>query len=207
MSERRSFVRAGEEARRRDLLAATLDLVAEAGPDGATVRAIAARAGVTPGLIRHYFGTKEALLAEAWLGLMSDMAEAGTAALDGVADPVARLSRFVAASLRPPVVDGRAMALWAGFLQRMRGDEGLTAAHEAGYLAYRDRLQGLIAACGLPDPRAGAIAVNALVDGLWIEASALPGAFGPGEVERIGLAAAGRILGLDLTEATCAMQR
>lgn len=207
MQERRRFVRAGEEARRRDLLAAALDMVAEAGPDRATVRGIAARAGVTPGLIRHYFGTKEALLAEAWLSLMAGMAEAGSAGLDGLADPRARLAGFIAASLRPPVVDGRAMALWAGFLHRMRGDAALTAAHEAGYLDYRDRLESLIAACGLPAAREKAIAVNALVDGLWLEASALPGAFAPGEVERIGLAAAGAVLGLGLAEeARCDMR-
>lgn len=201
MAERRSFQRAGQEVRRRDLLAAALDTVAEAGPERATVRAIAARAGVTPGLIRHYFGSKEALLAEAWQSLMAGMAEAGDAGLDALADPVERLARFVGASLRPPVVDGRALALWAGFLHRMHGDAVLTAAHKAGYLGYRDRLEALIAACGLPAPRDKAIAVNALVDGLWLEASALPGAFAVGEIERIGLAAAGRILGLDLERA------
>lgn len=207
MAERRGFVRAGEEVRRRDLLAAALDVVSEAGPDRATVRGIAARAGVTPGLIRHYFGTKEALLAEAWLSLMAGMADAGSDALDGVTDPVARLAGFIGASLRPPVVDGRAMALWAGFLHRMRSDAVLTTAHEAGYLAYRDRLEGLIAACGVAHEREKAIAINALVDGLWLEASALPSAFAAGEVERIGLAAAGAILRLDLErEATCAMQ-
>lgn len=196
MADRRVFVRAGEEARRRDLLAAASALVAEAGPQGATVRAIAARAGVTPGLIRHYFGSKETLLAEAYLSLMDGMTE--TAAEAGGDGPVARLAGFIAANLRPPVVDGGNFALWAGFMQRVTGDSALTRAHEAGYLAFRNRLEGLIADCGVPEPRAKAVAVNALIDGLWLEASALPGAFAPGEVERIGLAAAGRIAGLDL---------
>jgi AcrR family transcriptional regulator len=196
MADRRVFVRAGEEARRRDLLAAASALVAEAGPQGATVRAIAARAGVTPGLIRHYFGSKETLLAEAYLSLMDGMTE--TAAEAGGDGPVARLAGFIAANLRPPVVDGGNFALWAGFMQRVTGDSALTRAHEAGYLAFRDRLEGLIADCGVPEARAKAVAVNALIDGLWLEASALPGAFAPGEVERIGLAAAGRITGLDL---------
>jgi TetR/AcrR family transcriptional regulator, transcriptional repressor of bet genes len=196
MADRRVFVRAGEEARRRDLLAAASALVAEAGPQGATVRAIAARAGVTPGLIRHYFGSKEALLAEAYLSLMDGMTE--TAAEAGGDGPVARLAGFVRANLRPPVVDGGNFALWAGFMQRVGADSALARAHETGYLAFRDRLEALIAACGVPDARAKAVAVNALIDGLWLEASALPGAFGLGEVERIGLAAAGRITGLDL---------
>ncbi len=196
MAERRVFVRAGEEARRRDLLAAASALVAEAGPQGATVRAIAARAGVTPGLIRHYFGSKEALLAEAYLALMDGMM--ATAAQAEGHGPVARLAGFIGANLRPPVVDGGNFALWAGFMQRVGSDSALSRAHEAGYLAFRDRLEALIAACGVPGARAKAVAVNALIDGLWLEASALPGAFAPGEVERIGLAAAGRITGLEL---------
>ena len=64
--ERRKFRREGEERRRDALIAAALDLVSEGGPEAATVRAIAERAGVTPGLIRHYFRTKEDLTRAAY---------------------------------------------------------------------------------------------------------------------------------------------
>ena len=59
---RRLYRREGEESRRAALIAATQSLVAEGGPEAATVRAIAARAGVTVGLIRHYFQSKEELI-------------------------------------------------------------------------------------------------------------------------------------------------
>ncbi|MBN9550954.1 MAG: TetR family transcriptional regulator, partial [Alphaproteobacteria bacterium] len=59
---RRKFRREGEERRRQDLIDATLDSVAEHGLQGATLRTIALRAGVTAGLIRHYFPGKEELL-------------------------------------------------------------------------------------------------------------------------------------------------
>ncbi|MHB1518039.1 MAG: TetR/AcrR family transcriptional regulator [Acidimicrobiales bacterium] len=49
---------------RSQLLAAALHVVASRGARGATVRTIAAAAGVTPGLVVHHFGTKERLLAE-----------------------------------------------------------------------------------------------------------------------------------------------
>jgi AcrR family transcriptional regulator len=45
-------------ARIRD---AALRLFAERGIDGATIRDIAAAAGVSPGLVRHHFGSKDAL--------------------------------------------------------------------------------------------------------------------------------------------------
>jgi TetR/AcrR family transcriptional regulator, transcriptional repressor of bet genes len=54
--DRRKFRREGEERRREALMAQRRwNLMAEGGVSGATVRAIAERAGVTPGLIRHYF--------------------------------------------------------------------------------------------------------------------------------------------------------
>ena len=67
---RRQYRREGEESRRAALIAATQSLVAEGGPEAATVRAIASRAGVTAGLIRHYFQTKEELIRAAYRALM-----------------------------------------------------------------------------------------------------------------------------------------
>jgi TetR/AcrR family transcriptional regulator, regulator of cefoperazone and chloramphenicol sensitivity len=66
------------------LLHAALELFGERGFDGTTVRAIAERAGVTPGLVVHHYGTKAALraavdrlvldsIAEAW-GELADIA-------------------------------------------------------------------------------------------------------------------------------------
>ncbi len=43
----------------REIVAAALEVFAEVGFDGASLRDIAARAGSTHGLIRHYFGSKE----------------------------------------------------------------------------------------------------------------------------------------------------
>jgi AcrR family transcriptional regulator len=202
-AERRKFVRAGEEARREALVAATLDLVAAGGVEAATVRAIAARAGVTPGLIRHYFGSKEALVAEAFDALMARMTLTADASVPAAGTPTERLAGFVVASLRPPVMSAEQVGLWAGFLHRMKADPALRDAHDRGYRRFRDRLEALIAAAlpGVNDParlRALAIACNAVIDGLWLEGSILPDTFGEREIERIGLASVGAITGIDL---------
>ena len=55
-TDRRPYRREPEEARREALIEAALELVAVGGPQAATVRAIAARAGVTPGLVRVSLG-------------------------------------------------------------------------------------------------------------------------------------------------------
>lgn len=200
---RRLYRRESEENRRSALIAATQELVAEGGPEAATVRAIAERAGVTPGLIRHYFTSKDELNRAAYRTLMDGMTAKGSDAIEGVgAQPAERLAAFIAASLRAPVLDAGAVVLWAGYMHKVRSDPDLLAVHEAGYLAYRDTLQRLIEA--LPretqpgQTRREAIACNALIDGLWVEGSLLHATFAPGEVVSIGLDSAGTLLGIDL---------
>jgi TetR/AcrR family transcriptional regulator, transcriptional repressor of bet genes len=201
--ERRTFKREGEGPRRDSLIAAALELIAAGGAGAATVRAIAERAGVTPGLIRHYFASKDDLTRASYLALMERMVTDSLAVLETAdSDPKVRLAAFVAASLRPPVMDATALGLWAGFLHHVKGDPAMAAVHEAGYLRYRDQLQALIAA--LPGPgsperwRALAIACNGVIDGLWLEGGALPDAFGPDELAEIGVRSVGAILGIEL---------
>ncbi|KPQ08393.1 MAG: TetR family transcriptional regulator [Rhodobacteraceae bacterium HLUCCA12] len=209
MNARRPYRREGEEARRAALIQATLDCIAEGGPQAATVRAIALRAGVTQGLIRHYFATKEELIAAAHESLMSRLTEASAARLDELpADPLARLSGFIANAVTPPVVDPRSMALWAASMQLVPRDPAMRAVHEGTYLAFRDRLEAMIAealqAAGRQPPpggtRALAIAGNALLDGLWIEGSLLPEHFAKNEMKSIAIKAFERLLDLELPE-------
>lgn len=203
MADRRPYTREPEERRREALIAAALDLMATGGPASASVRAIAARAGVTPGLIRHYFSSKDDLTRAAFGAMMGDMTDDSTAALlAGGTAPAAALAAIVSASLRPPVMDGGRVRLWAGFLHLVWNDPKMRAVHEAGYLGYRNRLQALIAALpGKADPataRQLAISCNAVIDGLWLEGATLPDHFAPGEVERIGLDAVSALLGVKL---------
>jgi len=57
--------RPGSPDTRQAVLAAARDAFAEYGYDEATIRRIAAQAGVDPALVHHYFGTKEQLFVEA----------------------------------------------------------------------------------------------------------------------------------------------
>lgn len=202
--ERKPYRRESEDKRRLALITATLALAAEGGVRAATVRAIAERAGVTAGLIRHYFQSKENLVAEAYRHHMTTMNDDSAAVLAyAPKDPQARLAAFIAATLKPPVVDRDSVVRWASFILETRDNPVMMAIHDQTYLAYRDLLQSLIAA--LPgerspdDLRQLAIAANAVIDGLWIEGGTLPDAFAKGELVRIGLRSIGAMLGIDLT--------
>jgi len=57
--------RSGDSGTREAILEAARARFAEHGYDGATIRGIAADAGVDPALVHHFYGTKERLFAEA----------------------------------------------------------------------------------------------------------------------------------------------
>ena len=139
------FRREPAEMRKVALIEATLSLIAEKGVRAATVRAIAERAEVTPGLIRHHFSSKEDLITAAYEHHMRRMTEMSFDAGGGVhASCRARLAAFVGASLSPPVVDPGAVSLWAGFLNKVQQDARMQVIHEKTYRDFRDRLEGLI---------------------------------------------------------------
>jgi AcrR family transcriptional regulator len=62
---RRTGRRGGDSGTREAILAAARARFGDAGYDRATIRGIAADAGVDPALVHHYFGTKERLFAAA----------------------------------------------------------------------------------------------------------------------------------------------
>lgn len=197
---RRSFHRAPEGERRQELIEATLDCISEFGLKGATVRQIAIRAGVTAGLVRHYFESKDQMIAEAYRAVIASLTEKASK-VEG--DPESRLRDFIAINLTEPVADSRSVSLWAAFISQVRVDPVLAEIHREGYLAFRNSLQDLLAdflaAKGKPaDPetcRAFAIAINGLVDGLWVEGCLAGDLFREGELVAIAMTSVEALLG------------
>lgn len=188
---RARFTRELPEVRRAEMMRAAAACLAEDGVGAATVRAVAARAGVTPGLIRHHFGGIDGLIAATYRHVGATVSEAIDAALAAApAEPRARLSAFVQASFAPPLLDGDLLATWLAFWGRVRRDAEIRALHGEIYSAYRARLAGMLAAAaqaaGRPiDADRAALALTALLDGLWLELCLDPSTFSPEEAVRI----------------------
>ena len=204
---RRSFRHAPEGVRRQDLINATLDCIAEDGLQGATVRNIALRAGVTAGLIRYYFPGKDELVYAAYRETMNRMTGQVKRLADESAErlnakPRQHLDCFVEASLSPPVVDARTLSLWATFISLIHVDAQMAAIHKESYLAFRNELERLIAAIFDEEGRTAnetelaryAIAVNAVIDGLWLEGCLAGDIFAENDLVAIGLKAVDAVL-------------
>ncbi len=204
---RRAFHHEPEAVRQNDLIAATLDSIAELGLAGATVREVAYRAGVTPGLIRRYFDNKERLVAAAYRTFISDLTAAAEAGC-GEGSAHSRLAGLIRASVTAPVADGRALSIWAAFIGTVNSDPVMAEAHREGYQAFRDlieRLAGEVMAergvtASQQEIRGKAIVLNALLDGLWIEISMGGDDFSRIDVVRIALDSVATLLGIDPAE-------
>ena len=207
MNQRRSFTREGEDQRRQDLVDATLTCIATLGMERTTVREIAIKAGVTAGLIRHYFASKDELVLAAYTHYVEQITmQSREAVVASGPDPLQRLATFVRTSLTPPVVDQTKLSLWAGFIEHVRTNPAMAAVHRQGYLASRDDATTLIRAALIqagqrPDAaalRRFSIAVNAIIDGLWLEGSMSPDEFNSGEIVTVAFAAVEALLSLKL---------
>jgi AcrR family transcriptional regulator len=115
------------KARIRD---AAMALIGEVGYERATTRAIAERAGVTSGLIRHHYGSKERLLAacdERIIELIRRL-EAQAEAGGGVLSPVETLGPYHRYLTRA-LFEGRAVAVFDHMAASVQ--DWLTAADRA----------------------------------------------------------------------------
>jgi TetR/AcrR family transcriptional repressor of bet genes len=189
-AERARFTRALPEVRRAEMMRAAAACLAEDGIGAATVRAVAARAGVTPGLVRHHFGGIDGLIAATYRHVGETVTEAIEAALAAApADARGRLSAFVRASFAPPLLDGDLLATWLAFWGRVRRDAEIRSIHGEIYSAYRARVAAMLSAAaetGRPiDANRAALALTAVLDGLWLELCLDPSSFAADEAVRI----------------------
>ena len=176
---RQAFTRESADARRAALIEATAAVLAEAGLAGTNVRAICAKAGVSPGLLRHYFAGIDDLVAATYQATSDRMDAIFAAAVDSAAnDPHARLTAYLTASFRPPVTDPELLGAWTAFWALARSDARMADIHAASYAGYRARLTELLTACGANDAERVAIMLTAMVDGLWLELSLDAASFG-----------------------------
>jgi TetR/AcrR family transcriptional repressor of bet genes len=172
--------RASPAARRTELIEATARVLATRGAAGASVRVIAAAAGVSPGLVTHHFGGIEQLVEATYDHIAARVGEALEAAVAMAGEsPLARLAAYLDASFAPPIADPALLATWIAFWSMAQGAAAMQASHARHYAAYRARLEALLGEAGVAAERRrlAAVGLTALVDGLWLELCLSPGAF------------------------------
>jgi TetR/AcrR family transcriptional repressor of bet genes len=183
-----AFTRAAPDQRRQSLIEATARCLANRGAAGISVRAICAEASVSPGLLRHYFAGVSEAIAESyrWIGeqIADALDEAVAAAGD---DPRARLLAYLTASFRPPIASPELLATYVAFWSLTRSDAAIATVRTEVYSDYRTGLEVLIDELrpDLGGARLQAVALTALIDGLWLELSLGQAPFTREDAERL----------------------
>lgn len=165
--------------RRQDLLAVTLSCLARLGPRGTTGREICRQAGVSHGLLRHYFSNPDNLLLETYSQLCDDfLARFEQELLPAEADPWEALDRFFAVLFSEEWASGDVLGAWMAFWTLVRTNPEFREVSDGFNLRLRALLA--IAARRLPEapsalPRRDAIELlSAVMDGLWLDCCLAP---------------------------------
>jgi AcrR family transcriptional regulator len=189
MQPRQAFTRKSADTRRDALIAATARCLSTRGAHGTSVRAICLEAGVSAGLLRHYFDGIDALVAATYRATGARVAAALHAAVEAISadNPRGRLLAFVTASFRGPIADPELLATWLAFWSLSRTVPAIGDIHDEIYAENRRDMERLILACpnAPADARLAAVALTALVDGLWLELSLGNAPFSVGEAEAL----------------------
>ena len=158
------------EQRRRELAAAVWRVICSRGPDAVTIRDVAAEAGWSSGALRHYFPTREVLLMFAFRLAADRAAERIRAAGDA---PVGELLEQAL-----PLDDERRQEalIWFAFVGLAPTDPRLAAELER---AYAHIVEWLGDRLGGRDRRLRASLLFAAVDGIAVQALAMPTAMTP----------------------------
>ncbi len=182
------FRRAPPDARREELIAATLACLSRLGHEGVSVRRISAEAGVSMGLITHHFLGIDALVAAAYESLAERLlAQSRGPALAVAGDPLEALHAYFSASFAPRALDPAIFRTWLVFWSLVPHSPELRTVRERVDRETRATLEALLSRLkrmpGVRPFKVGAarIGLSALMDGLWVELSLNPSSFEPAQ--------------------------
>lgn len=124
---------------------AAVQLIADEGLEAATVRKVAARAGVSPGMVQHHYPTKQALLLAAMARVEASVQQrVQTVAED---QPAAAQLHALALEILPLDATRAAEArVWLAFAAKAAVDPVIAAAHATSWQQLENAIAHLLAA-------------------------------------------------------------
>ncbi|WP_434620270.1 transcriptional regulator BetI [Azospirillum sp. B2RO_4] len=158
-----------EPIRRRQLIDATIASMGKHGLADTTVQTISRGAGVSPGIIHHYFGGKDELLAATMRSMLQQLRDDATQRLAAAKSPRARLEAIVDCNFAPDQFEPRVVAAWLGFWAQAPHNPALSRLQRINARRLHSNLLHALRPL-LPPERAERVAVGlaAMIDGLWL---------------------------------------
>ncbi|MBN9429490.1 MAG: TetR family transcriptional regulator [Burkholderiales bacterium] len=187
-TDRRSFSKKGADIRRQELIDATFRCLCQLGVFDTSVRTIAAEAGVSLGMVRHYFNSKDELLAATYRD-MSERLQKQTQEILAVTppDPLSQLVAFINAGLQPPLLDRNYVRIRFLFFELTHTNDVVRRVHEEIYSRFEKQLLSLVRAVARQHGSRANCAmitrtITAYLKGIWAEWTLSSDAFEPREL-------------------------
>jgi TetR/AcrR family transcriptional repressor of bet genes len=158
-----------EPVRRQQLIEATIASIHQDGFQDATVARICRRAGLSVGLVNHYFDGKDDLL-EATMQMLVDLTLADIEdGIDPDDPPERQLIGFMQGHFAPRQRSPEAISAWLSFYAQVPEREGFARIQRGYDAALLDLLRPILGKI-LPAGRAEGVAqtIIALMYGLWL---------------------------------------
>lgn len=177
---RRRFSKKPPDIRRQELVEATFRCLCRLGPAQTSVRTIAEEAGLSLGMVRHHFNSKDELLAAGYRMLSAQLQVETAKALEQAGpDPAKRLHALITAGLRPPILDRDYIQLRFLFWGLSQTNAAVREVHDEIYSRFAQQLNELVRAAAKAskariDADAITLTIMALLKGLWLEWSLAP---------------------------------
>ena len=158
-----------EPERRKALTDAAIQAIGAHGSLDVTMSDIAARAGVSPALAHHYFGSKQQLITASVRALLAELRADAVTALKAARSPRARISAIIAISFSAKQFSDGTVAAWLAFYVHAQKSEDvrrLLALY--GRRLNSNLMSGLSPLVGELDAARIAEGAAAMIDGLYI---------------------------------------
>ena len=162
-----------EEIRRRQLIEATIASIHEVGLAESSLSRISARAGVSTGIVHHYFDGKAELLESTLRQLGTNLRQAVVARLQRARTPIERLMAVVDGNIGADQFTPEGVSAWLAFWAQVPTHPQLARIQHAIISRLHDNLVDALKLMGQDDDEAHEIAhvTAALIDGLWLRAA------------------------------------
>lgn len=158
-----------EPIRRKALTDAAIEAIGARGSMDVTMSDIAARAGVSPALAHHYFGSKEQLITASVRALLRDLRRDTVAALKLARSHRARVSAIIAVSFSDKQFSEDVVAAWLAFyVDAQRAPEIRRLLSVYARRLHSNLMSGLTPLCGQYEAERIAEGAAAMIDGLYI---------------------------------------
>ncbi len=158
-----------EQLRRQELAAAAYEILQEEGIAGTTLAKVAERAGMSKGIVLHYFKGKDELLEVVMRHANSLLRDEVVLLMAQAKSPRERVEAIIAGNFSPKFFKPEICNAWLSLCAEVPRNANFARIQRAIHARMRSNLMSALRHF-LPEARAEAaiIGITAMIDGLWL---------------------------------------